>query len=70
MHYKNGRLAKEGDKIVTPYGMGILHSTNASSETCNGRIAVTTASDAYVTLSECLHFDDVMKAVVPDSSAT
>ncbi len=69
MHYKNGRVAKDGDKVVTPYGMGILHSTTAQSETCNGRLAPVSPNDAWVTIKECLHVDDVMAADIPDSSA-
>lgn len=68
MHYKNGREAKAGDKVISPYGMGILHSVTAQSTTCNGRLAEISQSDPYVTLSECLHADDVMAAEVPDSS--
>lgn len=70
MHYKNGREAKDGDKVVTPYGMGILHSTSAQSDTCNGRVAVISQNDPYVTIKECLHFDDVMAADIPDSTAS
>lgn len=67
MHYKNGRAAKDGDKIVNlPTGLsGVLHSTNAQSKTCNGRLAPIRQDDAYVTLSECLHIDDIAAAEVP-----
>lgn len=70
MHYKNGREAKPGDKIVNlPTGLsGILHSPNPGSETCNGRMARIDPSDPYVTLGECLHVDDIAAAEVPDSS--
>lgn len=68
MHYKNGREAKPGDKVVTPHGMGILHSVTAQSTTCNGRIAPISQNDPYVTLSECLHVDDINAADIPDSS--
>ena len=70
MHYKNGREAKPGDKVVVlPSGRaGILHSVNANSTTCNGRLAQTTENDAYVTLSECLHMDDIAAANISDSS--
>lgn len=71
MHYKNGRPAKAGDKVIHPVlGVcGVLHSPNAQSTTCNGRLAVITQNDPWVTLSECLHADDVAKASIPDSSA-
>jgi hypothetical protein len=70
MHYKNGREAKPGDKVVNlAWGFsGILHSTTANSETCNGRIAAISQNDPYVTIKECLHIDDVAKADVPDST--
>jgi hypothetical protein len=72
MHYKNGREAKNGDRVVMISSgqivAGVLHSTNGDSTTCNGRIAAVTPNDAYVTISECLHADDVAKAAVPDST--
>jgi len=70
MHYKNGRPAKEGDKVINlETGMaGILHSTSAQSNTCNGRLAVITSSDPWITIGQCLHFEDVVAATIPDSS--
>jgi hypothetical protein len=64
MHYKNGREAKNGDKIMlmNPYGasvIGILYDAKAGNDYCNGQIALTTASDPCANLSECLHLDDV-----------
>lgn len=62
MHYKNGREAKVGDKVVslTCNAVGILHSINVQSNSCNGRIARVLDNDPYVTLNECLHMDDVV----------
>ena len=70
MHYKNGREAKAGDKIVNlPTGLsGVLHSPNAKSETCNGRIAAISQNDPYVTLGECLHLDDIAASAIVDST--
>jgi hypothetical protein len=70
MHYKNGREAKAGDKVVnlSTGRAGVLHSTSAQSETCNGRLAQVSDSDPYVTIKECLHIDDIAKASIPDSS--
>lgn len=64
MHYKNGREAKNGDKVLNlPSGRaGILHSTSAASDTCNGRLAEIKDSDPYVTIKECLHVDDINAA--------
>ncbi len=71
MHYKNGRPAKAGDRVVQVAGgtaSGILHSVNAQSTTCNGRVATITSNDPYVNISDCLHVDDVAAANIPDST--
>jgi hypothetical protein len=71
MHYKNGRAAKAGDRVVqvrNGVASGILHSVNAEATTCNGRVSPLTGNEPYVTISDCLHVDDVAKADVPDSS--
>jgi hypothetical protein len=71
MHYKNGREAKAGDPVmVTTPGSrvaGILYDINAGSDTCNGRVAPMKPSDPYVNIKDCLHFDDVSAATIPDS---
>jgi hypothetical protein len=63
MHYKNGRPAQSGDKVVNVTNgnaiVGILHSVNAQTTTCNGRIAAITPNDPYVNIGDCLHADDV-----------
>jgi hypothetical protein len=73
MHYKNGRLAKNGDKVILlrPYGppiSGILYDATPGFDACNGYIAITSSSDVCPNLSQCLHFDDVRHATVPDST--
>jgi hypothetical protein len=76
MHYKNGREAKNGDKVVVfpSYGnpvVGILYDAVAGNDHCNGRIAPITPTDSCPNLKECLHLDDVVKALptdVPDTS--
>jgi hypothetical protein len=80
MHYKNGREAKNGDKVVLirPNGqttVGILYDAVPGNAACNGRLAPMPADsgDSYPNLQECLHLDDVLKALpgtVPDSSKT
>ena len=75
MHYKNGREAKNGDKIVmipiysgaNPM-VGILYDAVAGNDTCNGRIAPVSNSDPYPNLKECLHLDDVHSALAAASS--
>lgn len=70
MHYKNGREAKQGDRVIdTRFGpAGIVHSIQSGSESCNARVAAVTPNDAYVTLGDCLHVDDIAAATIPDSS--
>lgn len=67
MHYKNGREAKPGDRVIDLESgqAGVLHSTSEASTTCNGRIAATSESDRYVTVGNCLHLDDVRAYAVP-----
>ena len=74
MHYKNGREAKNGDKVVLlpSYGApvaGILYDAVAGNDFCNGKIAITSSSDPCPNLKECLHADDVAAATIPDTSA-
>jgi hypothetical protein len=68
MHYKNGREAHNGDKVILipQYGapvVGILYDATAGNDFCNGKIAPTSPSDPMPNLKECLHLDDVIKAV-------
>ena len=79
MHYKNGREAKNGDKVVliSMYSamgvpvIGILYDATAGNDYCNGRIAPICSGDPCPNLKEVLHLDDVLKALpkeVPDTS--
>lgn len=68
MHYKNGREAHNGDKVmlIPSYGapvIGILYDAQAGNDHCNGRIAPTKPTDPQPNLKECLHLDDVLAAV-------
>lgn len=74
MHYKNGREAKNGDKVILiptngPAVAGILYDATAGNDYCNGRIAITSQNDPYPNLKEVLHADDVKAASIPDSTA-
>jgi len=64
MHYKNGRMAKPGDKVVGinngTVTTGIIHSMLPGATTCNARVSPTTGSDPYVTVGDCMHVDDVL----------
>lgn len=64
MHYRNGRVAQNGDKIVKLNGgevisFGVLHSAVPGNDYCNGNIAVIQSSNDYACLCDCLHVDDV-----------
>ena len=70
MHYKNGREAKNGDKVVfiSDYGaamIGILYDAKAGNDFCNGKIAPIAPNDPCPNLKECLHLDDVKAALTP-----
>lgn len=64
MHYRNGREAKNGDKIVKLQGgeivsFGVLHSATQGNDYCNGNIAVIQSPNDYACMVDCLHVDDV-----------
>lgn len=64
MHYRNGREAKNGDKIVKleagrVVAFGVLHSAVAGNDYCNGNIAVVQSLNDYACMVDCLHVDDV-----------
>ena len=67
MHYRNGREAKNGDKVVKlgGYGtsaevvaFGVLHSAVAGNDYCNGGIAPIT-NDTGACICDMLHVDDL-----------
>ncbi len=65
MHYRNGREAKNGDRMVkldemgrvTAYG--VLHSAAPGNDYCNGNIAVIQTANEMACMVDCLHIDDV-----------
>lgn len=68
MHYKNGREARCGDKVVLipAYGspiIGILYDAKPGNDYCNGKIAPTSPNDPMPNLKEVLHLDDVLYGV-------
>ena len=70
MHYKNGREAHNGDKVVlfsydgkTILTAGILYDATAGNDYCNGKIAPIAPNDPMPNLKEVLHADDVVKGV-------
>lgn len=73
MHYKNGRKAENGDKVMVfpsygaPY-IGVMYDSVADNNYCNGKIAVISPTDPMVNLQETLHIDDV-RAYLPRKKA-
>lgn len=65
MHYRNGREAKNGDKIVhlndsgQVTAAGILHGATPGNDYCNGNIAPIQNTVTGACLCDCLHVDDV-----------
>lgn len=70
MHYRNGREAKNGDKVVqlsdARYGelkvtaVGILFDAKPGNDYCNGNIASTIGGPVSgACLCDCLHADDL-----------
>jgi hypothetical protein len=63
LHYRNGREAKNGDRIVQlgydgkVVGVGILHEAVAGNDYCNGSVAPIWNVGAC--LIDALHADDV-----------
>lgn len=75
MHYRNGREAHNGDKVVmlTTSGppqivaIGVLHDATPGNDYCNGHIAPLLGGlVSYACLCDCLHFDD-LAAVLADA---
>lgn len=68
MHYRNGREAKNGDKIVKlekgrVVAFGVLHSAVPGNDFCNGNIAVIQSHNDYACMCDCLHVDDVAEVL-------
>lgn len=66
MHYKNGKPAKIGDKIVGMNTMGqpvagYVVATSEVSDTCNLQVIPCTYSAYTMTAGECLLFEDAIK---------
>ena len=64
MHYRNGREAHNGDKIIRLNGgkieaFGVLHSATPGSDYCNGNIAVVQSASEHACMCDCIHIDDL-----------
>ena len=69
MHYRNGREANNGDKVVRLEGgkivaFGVLHSATPGNDYCNGNIAIVQTTTEMACMCDCLHIDDVAKVLV------
>lgn len=63
MHYRNGREAKNGDRVLSigfdgKLTVGVLHDAVPGNDYCNGSLAPVLPAGAC--LCDCLHVDDVM----------
>jgi hypothetical protein len=67
MHYRNGREAFNGDKVVQLdfngqiVALGVLHSAVPGNDYCNGGIAPIQNPVITACIVDCLHLDDVQK---------
>lgn len=66
MHYRNGREAKNGDKVVQLnssngqiVAVGVLHGATPGNDYCNGTIAPIQNAREGACMVDCLHLDDV-----------
>ena len=73
MHYRNGREAKNGDKVVqlgmdkgVIVGFGMLFDAVPGNDFCNGRLApiVFGATITGACLCDCLHMEDFTAILV------
>ena len=72
MHYRNGREAKNGDRVVqlSSFGdakitaVGVLVDAVAGSDYCNGMIAPTVpAGPTGACMVDCIHADDLAELI-------
>lgn len=66
MHYRNGREAKNGDKIVQLsldgakiVSVGVLHDAVPGNDYCNGSVASTVPQVTGACMCDCLHTEDL-----------
>ena len=65
MHYRNGREAKNGDKVIQLdmagkiKAAGVLLEAIAGNDYCNGAIAPIQQTITSACLADCLHIEDV-----------
>jgi hypothetical protein len=66
MHYRNGREAKNGDKVIQfaydgsrVCAVGILFDAEPGNDYCNGSILPISPAVTSACLVDCLHVDDL-----------
>lgn len=66
MHYRNGREAKNGDRIIMINGYdgkivnaGVLVNAVPGNDYCNGNVATLMPPGVSACLCDCLHAEDV-----------
>ncbi len=65
MHYRNGREAKNGDKVIQldtagkVVSAGVLHSAVPGNDFCNGQLASHLPQQTGACMVDCLHVEDV-----------
>lgn len=66
MHYRNGREAKNGDKVIQlgydgskVTAVGVLYDAKPGDDYCNGSIAPIQSAATGACLCDCLHVDDL-----------
>ncbi len=67
MHYRDGRLAKPGDKVVNliTCQAGLIYDLQPGMETCNARLAQILPTDGYISIRDCVHQDSLQAAFSP-----
>jgi len=66
MHYRNGREAHNGDKVVQIgfngeiAALGVLYDAQAGNDYCNGYIAPIQHSQTTACMVDCIHVDDII----------
>ena len=68
MHYRNGREAKKGDRIVKLEGgrvvaFGVLYHVTPGNDYCNGDIGPAQPMNDYACLCDCLNVEDVAEVL-------
>jgi hypothetical protein len=66
MHYRNGREAKNGDKVVQldysggkVVSFGVLYDATPGNDHCNGALAPLQGAQVGACMCNCLHVDDL-----------